>query len=221
MDEETGYCLERSLVDRDGLCQFSLAGLQRDIAELQALWGTRCNASCKLFRGAHADLIGRSITAAILLLVINHASMPLPTAAATFPSPPSSLPSCRTYKWLGIRLKHVGRAHLPPSGKIHNCLEQNHVLMTWRGLLRLRGSGQLADAEMSTGTGEDTMDVTRKESASCIARRLGAMTVESQIDSQVRCMRVRAHSLCVVRKFVYANNLASHDILFMLFNLCI
>jgi hypothetical protein len=103
---------------------------------------------------------------------------------------------------LSIRLKHLGREHLPAREKIHNCLQQNHVLMTWRGLLRLRGSGQSADAEMSTETGEDTKDLTRKESASYIARRLGAMTVESQIDSQVRCMRVRAHSMCVVRKFV-------------------
>jgi hypothetical protein len=100
-------------------------------------------------------------------------------------------------KHLGIHLKHLGSAHLPPSEKIHNCLLQNHVLMTWRGLLRLRGSGQSADAEMSTDTGEDTMDVTRN-----VERRLGALTVESQIDSQVRCMGVRAHSLCVVRKFV-------------------
>ena len=105
-------------------------------------------------------------------------------------------------KHLGIHLKHLGSAHLPPSEKIHNGLLQNHVLMTWRGLLRLRGSGPSADAEMLTDTGEDTMDVTRKDSASHVARRLGAMTVDSQIDSQVRCMRVRAHSLCVVRKFV-------------------
>ena len=104
MDAETGSCLGRSLVDRGGLCRFSPANLVRDIAELQALWGTRCNATCKLMRRAHSDVTGRSISAAIVLLVINHASMPLATAAATSPSPPSSLPSCRTYKW---PLKHI------------------------------------------------------------------------------------------------------------------
>jgi hypothetical protein len=150
MDAETGSCLERSHVDRDGLCQFSLAGLQQDIAELQAVWGTRCNAGCKLFCGAHADLIGRSITAAILLLVIHHASMPLPTAAATFSSPPSSLPSCRTYKWplhictsLG-GLRSVGM-HTDARAE-GSALKRTH---TATGALRLLLRGGTADASLS------------------------------------------------------------------------